>query len=237
MDGIYNLLSPGKNTSRDIQKMLIKVVGLKSAGLKHGTGRLRLKKRETATKAMIDTTAMLPKGALRAGMSEVGLDLNELAVEATDFLNSQSWCAEVNSIYYDRGFPKVAVFLANVEPRGDADSQVWVIVGDVPPLYLDCVDHRNGAEALAGYVLVFTWLIALYAKGEPLDDTPPLLARGSLTPLELSDELADNLRSKLVLIRNMIFELWSLEMQCDISDLDEETIGVIIEAERTHTAD
>ena len=131
---------------------------------------------------MISTSKMTPEARLRKGNSEVGLDLKDLAVEAREFLLSHEWCARVKSLHYDRGFPKVAVFLADIEPMHEADPQVWVVVGDVPPLYLDTLDHKNGAEALAEYVLVFTWMLALYEAGKPLDDVPPLLTRESLVP-------------------------------------------------------
>jgi hypothetical protein len=46
-----------------------------------------------------------------------------------------------------------AVFLAVAEPaRADVDPEVWVVVGDLPPLYLVTDDIATPAEALAAYI-------------------------------------------------------------------------------------
>ena len=45
------------------------------------------------------------------------------------------------------------VFLAEAEPAApDVDREVWVVVGDLPPLYLVTDDIATPAEALAAYI-------------------------------------------------------------------------------------
>lgn len=170
---------------------------------------------------MIDVYKMIPESELLSGDSEVGLDLVELALEARKFLSAHSWCGGIKSIRYDRGFPKVAVFYSEIEPLRGADPDCWVIVGDVPPLYIDTIGHSNGAEALAGYILVYFCMLALYKRGEPLDEEPPVYERGSLTALTMDDELAAMLGSRLKFIRDRILEFWPDEIRYDISDIDE----------------
>ena len=168
---------------------------------------------------MISSARLIPDFDLQSGESEVGLDLVELAAEAREYLLAHDWCEEVESLFYDRGFPKVAVFLANIVPMGSADSQLWVIVGDVPPLYIDTVDYENGAEALAGYLIVFLHAIMLFRTDQPLDDVPPILTRGSLVEMSFDDEVAKMLSGRLTAIRKMLLELWSDEIRFDISEL------------------
>jgi hypothetical protein len=173
---------------------------------------------------IINTSRMRPVSELRTGMSEVVLDLVELATEASQYVLSHKWCAGIKSLYFDRGFPKVAVFLANIEPALGADPQVWVIVGDVSPLYIDTEDCENRAEALAGYILAYYELLSRYRQREILVDVPPILTRESLLPIELNDEVARILRSRLRFIRDMIEELWNDEIRYNIKDLDEENV-------------
>jgi hypothetical protein len=47
----------------------------------------------------------------------------------------------------------VEVFLAEAEPaRADVDPEVWVVVGDLPPLYLVTDEIATPGEALAAYI-------------------------------------------------------------------------------------
>ena len=47
----------------------------------------------------------------------------------------------------------VGVFLAAAEPaRADVDREVWVVVGDLPPLYLVTDEIATPAAALAAYI-------------------------------------------------------------------------------------
>jgi len=167
---------------------------------------------------MIDISRMTPVNLLTSDTSEVGLDIADLAVEARDYLLAHDWCVDVRGLYFDRGFPNVAVFFADVEPSGDADPQIWVIVGDVPPLYIDTVDQHNGAEALAGYVVVLTDLIDFFNQGQSLSGMPPLLTRRSLEPLILNSELANMLSSRLALIAKTTLSLWKNEIDSEMRE-------------------
>jgi hypothetical protein len=147
------------------------------------------------------------------------LDLLILAAEARAFLLSKKWCGGIEAIYFDRGFSHVAVFLAEVQPLHGADPQVWVIVGDIPPAYMDTYYCLNGAEALAGYVGAFSALLDAYETGDPLTDEIPLLQRASLAPLALNDDLAARLRSRLRIIDKMVEE-WKDEIRTEVLDLE-----------------
>jgi hypothetical protein len=169
---------------------------------------------------MIDKSRMIPVELLGRGESEVGIELIELSEEARGFLLAQRWCASVRHIFYDRGFPKMAVFFAEIEPLENADPRVWVIVGDIPPLYLDTEDHQNGAEALLGYWLAFAWMIELYNRGLPLEECPPLLTRYSLEPLKLNRDLTKQIGSHLPYIRQTTLELFGGEIRLKLKGVD-----------------
>ena len=81
----------------------------------------------TDTNIMSDKSKMTPIELLKGGESEVGIDLLELAQEVREFLLAQRWCASVTNIFYDRGFPKLAVFYAEIEPLENADAGRWLL--------------------------------------------------------------------------------------------------------------
>lgn len=97
----------------------------------------------------VDTTDMLPI------IDIVDVELNRLASEATTFLQGHQWCKRVISGWNDRAWnDHVAVFYFKIEPTpvSRADSDVWVIVGDIPPAYIRTKGCENGIQALRAYV-------------------------------------------------------------------------------------
>lgn len=160
---------------------------------------------------------MVQSDRLKQGDSEVGLGLVDLALEACEFLLAHDWCGLVDRLYFDRGFPKVAVFYAEITPLRNADPAYWVIVGDVPPIYIDTIGSKNGAEALETYVMIFDDLLSAYTNGESLEGHPPLLSQESFIPLQMTRKLADMLSSRLEFIERMIVELWDEEVRFDLA--------------------
>ena len=175
-------------------------------------------------KAMVDSSKLVSVHKLRPGVSDVGMDVVDLAHEATAFLESHAWCGKVEGLYYDRGFPKVSVFLAEIAPKMSAPGQVWVIVGDVPPLYLDTTDYENGAEALAGYVFLFLLVLRQYRSGKSIDGLPPVLKAGSFVPLSLDADLADMIQVRVEHILRQTLEFWKDEIPADLSGLTAENV-------------
>jgi hypothetical protein len=164
---------------------------------------------------------MLPEHRLTGGDSEVGLDLLSLADDVRRFLLLHSWCTGIRALYYDRGFPKVAVFLANIDSNGLADPQVWVIVGDVPPMYLDTMDQINGAEALLAYTFVYRTLLDAYSRNEPLTNLPPLVTSRSFHEMILNADVVKMLTSRLEFIEKLVDEYWSGEVRDELKEIIE----------------
>lgn len=139
-------------------------------------------------------------------------DIAELANEARAFLAHENWCKGIKAGYFDRGFSKVAVFLFEVELNSTADSKVWVVVGDVPPAYIDYELCPNGAAALDGYVAeMLAWEQAA-RSGSSTEELIPVVRRGSFVPLEPTIQVADMVRGRMNFIKRELLSLWPDEL-------------------------
>ena len=60
---------------------------------------------------------------------------------AKEYLESFSWCKSIVNCWFDKDFciyDKIGVFLFEIEPLNkDVDDYIWIIVGDLPSVYLD----------------------------------------------------------------------------------------------------
>ncbi len=150
---------------------------------------------------------------LPASGIEEAQELYELGVEAGEFLAAYKWCVRVKRGFYDRGFSKVAVFYFEIEATPPADSTVWVIVGDLPPAYIDTQSCPNGAAALDGYVgAVREWIDAV-KDGRDTSGLIPVVRRGSLKRVEPTKEMAEMLASRMDFIDREILSQWPDEVR------------------------
>lgn len=78
----------------------------------------------------------------------------KLFEEAKSFLERRKWCKHVLKGWQDKNFSildKLGVFLFEIEPIDETvDQHVWVILGDIPTVYLDA-GVKTGKEALEVY--------------------------------------------------------------------------------------
>jgi hypothetical protein len=91
----------------------------------------------------------------------------------------------------------VAVFLIHGEPaREDIDAKVWVVVGDVPPLYLVTHALPTASHALDAYIELRQQWVDAVRSGQPLDDLAPV-------DVEPTARWADALDRRLALLRQI----------------------------------
>ncbi len=138
--------------------------------------------------------------------------VGELGLLVKEYVSSFPWCAAVDEVLYDHGLEFAAVLLVRLVPIGIANSAIWVIAGDLPPLYLDCEDVGSGAEAAEAYTdLLEDWLVA-YRAGRSLDDEIPICYANSSRPLEITDEVVDTIERRLKFMRQSFIDSG---VQCD----------------------
>ncbi|MCO5166131.1 MAG: hypothetical protein M9894_07160 [Planctomycetes bacterium] len=124
-----------------------------------------------------------------------------MARRADAFLRAQRWCGSVADLRLGAGVGGVvAAFLARVEPaRGHrVDEWLWVVVGDLPTVYLVLDESPTPAEALQTYCeLMEDWVRAV-RTGAPLDDVYPVAAPATPENAAALARRIEHLRAVLV---------------------------------------
>jgi hypothetical protein len=124
----------------------------------------------------VDWGALTPAGEAAGDDDEDTRLLAELIEEARRYLEGFDWCERVEELWFGDGVGGVvAVVLARLTPaRPEVDELLWVVVGDIPPLYLVTDDAPTPHAALAAYVeLADEWVDAVRA-GRATDELMPV---------------------------------------------------------------
>ena len=126
---------------------------------------------------------------------------------ALKFIDSQKWCKQVIDVKFDRGWGYImSVFFLTIDPtHKEIPEHLWVIVGDLPPAYIDVEDNPNGACAINGYVMEMEKWVHNVLRGEPVDKLIPVNA----PPIK---KYAKMLRSRLNIIKKDILSKFEDEL-------------------------
>ena len=117
--------------------------------------------------------------------------------EAREYLESFDWCVSTKKVWYDKDhgiYEKIGVFLFEIEPLNDTvDDFIWVIVGDLPSVYLD-KSVTTGQEALETYCELMQEWADNIKSGKSLDECYPV-------PVDTTIENAELLSGRISFIR------------------------------------
>lgn len=100
----------------------------------------------------------------------------------------------------------IGVFFFHVLPsKSNIPEYVWVIVGDIPPAYIDVDFCHSGREAIKGYVCELQEWVNRVMNDLAIDD--------SIMPVNIPPEKnwAMNLQRRLNIINNDILNLYEEE--------------------------
>lgn len=148
---------------------------------------------------MTDTASMIPLDEIgTSGVSDPST-VKSMADTARTFLELHQWCRSIVKGYFDRGIPGVvAIFFFEIVPA-EADSEVWVIVGDVPPAYID-VDpdaSSEGCGALEVYIACMRDWCEAVLDNRSVEDLMPVGYQDTGRPLRPTHKLAVSLNERL----------------------------------------
>jgi hypothetical protein len=118
---------------------------------------------------------LVPEAEIAGEDAEDTRLLRELPEQVRDYLLGTGYWRRVERLHFGLGIGGVfGVFLAEAEPaRDDVDDEVWVVVGDLPPLYLVTDEIATPAEALAAYIAHRrAWVGAVRANASVADLAP-----------------------------------------------------------------
>jgi hypothetical protein len=127
-------------------------------------------------------------------------ETNRLAALAKNYLNSQKWCKLVQEVYLglsEAGI--IGVFLCRVVSFEDGERWLWVIVGDIPFLYISTKFARNQYQALNSYVGEIDAWISAIRSGSPDESLAPVSWDTETGALEV-------LRNKLDVLERQILD-------------------------------
>jgi hypothetical protein len=98
--------------------------------------------------------ALVPEQEIAGEDAEDTRRLRELPAEVRDYMLATGHWRAVERVRFGLGIGGIfGVFLAEGEPAApDVDRAVWVVVGDLPPLYLVTDDIGTPEEALQAYI-------------------------------------------------------------------------------------
>lgn len=131
------------------------------------------------TDDIVPVTGVVPVERMTGDDDEDTTLLREMLEEATNYMNSFSWCDSLVSAYFAGGVGKLfAIFLFKITSgNSDVDSWEWVFVGDVPPAYLPLEDANSKMRAFDTYIEgMKRWIQAAREGREPTpeDCCPPV---------------------------------------------------------------
>jgi hypothetical protein len=117
--------------------------------------------------------------------------------EAQNYICSYKWCKNVLRCWYDENssiLDKLGLFLFEIDPTNkDVDKYIWIIVGDLPSVYLDA-SIETGKEALETYCILMEEWADNVLQGHSLEECYPVKAE----PIIVN---AESLKSRVAFIR------------------------------------
>lgn len=161
---------------------------------------------------MIDISKMIEIKNIESSNLDNADELVVLSREALEFLESQSWCKRIDKGYLDRGWGYIlGVFLFVIEPiDDDIPTHHWVIVGDIPPAYIDAENNPNGACVIDAYIMEMQKWIDHVKQHQPVIDLIPVNA----PPTE---EYANMLQERIDVIKTEILSAYKDEIESGLN--------------------
>ena len=121
--------------------------------------------------------------------------------EAESYLKSFTWCGQIKecNLYINLG--KIfCIFLFEIENLASTETQdnlLWVIVGDIPPMYLDTFSQKTTNKVIKTYINLAEDWISCVRAGTGVNGCYPFNVNPTL-------ELAELLEKKILFMKNTL---------------------------------
>jgi len=141
-------------------------------------------------------------------LSQEEIDFRAMFTEALREVNFYDWCQEVTESYvgiYEAEI--VGVFLFRINPIAEyVDEFVWVIVGDIPTIYITPEESPNAACALDSYIGAMRKWVRAAENGESILNLVPVNVDANL-------ENAKMLKSRLDILHYFLQSNYEEELE------------------------
>lgn len=103
-------------------------------------------------------------------------ELAKFIKEAQSYILGQSWCLEVENGWLAEEWEGIlSVFLFKIKPLNkNVDEYVWIVVGDIPPAYIDIKSAITSSEVLSAYCYIMKDWVETVLSGESVEDCFPI---------------------------------------------------------------
>lgn len=131
--------------------------------------------------------------------TEFYLELVKGHEEAMAYLMSFAWCRKItNSYIYLNLGSTLCIFLFKIENAASSDdNHLWVIVGDIPPIYLDTHGPKTTKEVLEDYIRLAADWIKHIKEGRSIKECYPFNSKPTL-------EMAMLLEKRIAFMENTL---------------------------------
>lgn len=128
--------------------------------------------------------------------------------EATGYLQDFPWVKEISQVYVGLCYPGIVdVFPYQFVPAGDdVPDCVWVVVGDLPPAYLNTEPAPNAAIALSFYIGAMEQWVKAVREDKSVEELIPVNVPPTL-------EYADMLGSRLEFLDQRILSDYAEDLK------------------------
>lgn len=120
--------------------------------------------------------------------------------EATEYLFNFTWCKKIIStnIYLNLG-STLCIFLFEIENSVSRDDNyLWVIVGDIPPMYLDVQGPKTTKEVLEDYIKLAEDWIGNVKAGKSINDCYPFIAEPTIEMAIMLEKRTSFMKNTLI---------------------------------------
>lgn len=109
-------------------------------------------------------------------------NFSSLLEDAKKEITFYDWCLGIEETYVGLYEAEIlGVFLFRIKPsRQEVDEWVWVIVGDLPPIYITCEESPNPVCAVDSYIGAMREWVEAVKNGDALDKVVPVEAEPSI---------------------------------------------------------
>ncbi|HEV8273007.1 MAG TPA: DUF4826 family protein [Chitinophagaceae bacterium] len=130
-----------------------------------------------------------------------------LIKESKEYLGRQKWCKGIHNgwLFTNIGYA-LNIFLYKIEnEQSPEDNLLWVMVGDIPSIYLDTYGIKSTKEVVENYIELANDWIFHAESGQSLDECFPLEAQNSSESIKM-------LKTRIQFIRDEMLQNISEDM-------------------------
>ena len=119
---------------------------------------------------------------------------------ATEYIKSYYWCKEIkgSSLYTNLGWVLCIFLFDIVNASSEEDNLLWLIVGDIPSMYLDVFGPKTTIQVLELYSALAEDWIKQIKSGGSIEECYPFKANPTTEMAELLQLKVNQIKNNLI---------------------------------------